>query len=98
MEQECGHAFLGGRRAEACDVVLCRLHLVAKVRQKVRAQVGALVEEIVKTAASKASDSDGSDGFRCEQVVVSKGNADEIARVVEAKNGAPAVLPRATHP
>ena len=98
MEQECGHAFLGGRRAEVRDVVLCRLHLVAKVRQKVRAQVGALVEEIVKAAACKASDADGSDGFRCEQVVVSKGNSDEIARVVEAKNGAPAVLPRAIHP
>ena len=98
IEEEGGDPLIGGRPTKAHDLIVRSRHLAADRGKTLRAEILAVVDELIEAVPSKPSEPDRCHGFCRERIDVAGRNAEQIASVAEAKNGTSAILHDAIEP
>ena len=92
IEEEGGDAPAGSRPTKAHDMILRSFHFATDRSETLRAEILAVIDEIIEAAPSKPSEPDRCYGFRRKRMDLAGCNAEQIAGVAESKNGTSAIL------
>jgi hypothetical protein len=98
IEEEGGDAFVGAGPTKAHDLILRSRHLVADCGETLRAEILAVVDELIEAVPSKPFEPDRCYGFCRARIDVAGRNAEQIASVAEPKNSTSAIVHDAIQP